>query len=468
MHTTSPPSLHVEPNRRGRRAARRPARARRARLFRHELRTLLAVAGPIIISQLGTIGMTTVDTLMVGPLGATALAAAAVGAAIHTTVLMVCTGVVLGMTPLVSQAFGAGDRAACRRVLVQGLWLALALSIPLAVISLAGGPLARLLDQDPAVAKLAGGYTIALALGAPPALLFMAVRQFLEGMGLSRPPMATTLGGLGLNALFNGALIYGIDGWIPAMGVVGSGWATTLVRWAMLLGILGYLAWNPELHPFRGVHWRPRAELLRRIARIGAPAGAQMGLEVGIFALAAVMMGWLGPVELAAHEVTLNIGATTFMVALGASMAGSIRVGHHIGARNRHGVRRAITGTYLLTLGFMGCCALLFVAAPDALVGLYTDDRAIIHLGASLLLIAALFQLFDGGQVAGINLLRGAADTRTPMLLAALGYWGVGLPVAYGLGFHTPLGPRGIWTGLALALGVVAVLMGRRVRRVLW
>lgn len=467
MHTTSPRPVRGGP-RRQRAAEHRPGHARRARLFRHELRTLFAVAGPIIISQLGTVGMTTVDTLMVGPLGATALAAAAVGAAIHTTVLMVCTGVVLGMTPLVSQAFGGRDRERCRRVLVQGLWLAFGLSIPLAAVSLAGGPIARLLGQDAAVVGPAGRYMVALAFGAPPVLLFLAVRQFLEGMGLARPPMFMTLTGLALNVVANGALIYGVDGWIPAMGVVGSGWATTLVRWAMLFGILGYLMWNPELHPFAGVRWRPERDLLRRITRIGAPVGAQMGLEVGTFALAAVMMGWLGPVELAAHQVTINIAATTFMVALGASLAGSIRVGHHIGARNPHGVRRAVAGTYLLALGFMGCCALLFVAAPEPLIALYTDDSGIVGLGASLLLLAALFQVFDGGQVAGINLLRGAGDTRVPMLVAVFGYWGVGLPVAYGLGFHTPLGPQGIWIGLALSLGVVAVLLVRRVQRVLW
>lgn len=447
---------------------RAPGRARRVRLFLHEAERLLRVAGPIVVSQLGAVGMNTIDTLMVGPLGATPLAAAAFSGAVHNTALWICTGVVMGMSPLVSQAFGAGDHERCRRVLVQGLWLAVAASAPLVWICLEGGAAARLLGQDPAVAALADGYLFAIAFGATPMLLFMALRQYLEGMGLTRAPMVITLVGLALNGLFNWPLIYGVDGWIPALGVVGSGWATTLVRWAMLAATLAYLARHPRIRPFAGVRWRPDGALLRRIAFIGAPIGAQLGLEVGLFAFAAVMMGWFGPVELAAHQITINIATTTFMVALGVSMAGSIRVGQHIGAGTARGARRAVLATYTLAVAFMALCALLFVTAPAGLIGLYSSDPELVRLGSTLLLFAAAFQLFDGGQVAGISVLRGAADTRVPMLIAALGYWVVGLPAAYLLGFHAGLGARGIWTGLAASLGVVAVLMAFRVRRVLW
>ncbi|MBI4545848.1 MAG: MATE family efflux transporter [Gemmatimonadetes bacterium] len=445
-----------------------PGRSRRRRLFLHELTGLLALAGPIIVSQLGTVGMTTVDTLMVGPLGATPLAAAAVGSAIHTTALWVCSGVILGMAPLVSQAFGAGRPDECRRVLVHGAWLALILSLPLIALCLLGQDVALLLRQKPDVARLAGGYLRALAAGVPPALLFMALRQYLEGMGMARPTMVMTLLGLGVNVLGNWAFIYGVDGWIPAMGVVGSGWATTLVRWTMLLAMAAYLLGRPALRGFAGVHWRPVPALLARITRIGAPIAGQLGVEVGLFAFAAIMMGWFGATQLAAHQVTINIAATTFMVALGASLAGSIRVGQHIGAGSRRAVRRAVFATYLLSMSFMGVCALLFVTLPQELIGLYTSDPGVVALGSTLLLFAALFQLFDGAQVAGICVLRGAADTRGPMLIAAGGYWAIGLPTAYLLGFRTPLGPSGIWAGLSVALGAVAVLLAARVRGVLW
>ena len=436
-------------------------------LFLHELRALLWIAGPIVVSQLGQVGMSTTDTVMVGPLGAVALAAVGLGSALHVAALMVFTGTVLGMGPLVSQAYGAGDREACRRTLVQGLWLALALSVPMAWFSLEGEAIALALGQDPRVAGLLGEYMAAMAWGVPPVLLFMAFRQYLEGMGRTGPPMVITLLGLAVNVAGNQAFIHGAGEWIPALGAVGSGWATTLVRWTMLAAMLGYLLAAPGLHPFRGVRWRPCADQLRTIAAIGLPIGAQLGFEVGLFSFAAVMMGWFGALELAAHQVTINIATTTFMVGLGVSLAGSIRVGQHVGAGRRRGAHRAALGTYTLAVGFMALCALLFLGIPEALVGLYTRDPEIIRLGSSLLLVAALFQIFDGGQVAGLCALRGAADTRVPMLVTALGYWLVGLPAAYLLGFHTPLGPTGVWLGLSLALAVVAVLLALRVRRVL-
>ncbi|HEY0037878.1 MAG TPA: MATE family efflux transporter [Longimicrobium sp.] len=447
----------------------RPAGRRRSRrLFLHEVRALAWVAGPIVVSQLGGIAMNTTDTVMVGRLGATALAAAGLASAVQMALTVMCNGVVMGMLPLVSQAFGRGDREECRRVLVQGLWLAAALAVPATLISLSGRPLALLLGQEAEVAALAGSYLQALAAGVLPLMLFMAFRQYLEGMGVTRAAMWMTFVGIALNVLGNWVLIWGVPGVVPALGVVGSGIATSGVRWAMLAGMLAYVLRDPALHPFRGVSLRPAAERLRRIVGLGAPVGAQLGAEVGIFAFATVMMGWLGAIPLAAHQVTISVASTTYMVPLGASIAGSIRVGQHVGAGNRRGVHRAALATYLVALSFMAVCALLFIAAPRAVIGLYTSDARIVPVATTLLFLAALFQIFDGAQAAGICVLRGAADTRIPMWITLLGYWGVGFPVAYVLGFHTPLAHVGIWTGLVASLAVVALLMGLRVRRVLW
>ncbi|HLU25854.1 MAG TPA: MATE family efflux transporter [Longimicrobiales bacterium] len=443
-------------------------RGRALRLTGHEARRILALAGPIVLSQLGTVGMNTTDTLMVGPLGATALAAAGLGAAIHMFLVVVSSGTVMGMLPLVSQAFGAGEEGTCRKVLIQGLWLAVALSVPVGLISLEGEAIALALGQEGTVAALAGGYMMALAPGVPAALLFTAFRQYLEGMGKPLPATVLTLAALVLNVFLNYAFIYGVEGWIPAMGVVGSGWATTGVRWFMLLGMVAYVVAHPRLRPFRDGGVRPRPAVIRQITVLGAPIGAQGGLEVGLFSLAAVMMGWIGPAQLAAHQVTINLASTTFMVALGVGMAGSIRVGQHIGARRPRAARRAAAGTYLMALGFMGMCALLFVSAPGTLIGLYTGDPEILAIGATLLLVAAAFQLFDGAQVAGATILRGAADTYIPMLVAAFGYWCIGIPASYVLGFHTRLGAVGVWVGLCIGLAVVALLLAWRVRQVLW
>lgn len=350
-------------------------------------------------------------------------------------------------------------------MLVQGLWLAAALAIPGTLLSVSGRRVSLLLGQAPEVALLAGDYLTALAPGVLPLLLFMAFRQYLEGMGVSRPAMWLSFVGVTLNVMGNWVLIWGVDGVVRPLGVVGSGIATSAVRWVMLAGMVVYVL---RVHPVRGVSLRPVLARLRRITGLGVPVGAQLGAEVGIFALSAVMMGWLGPVPLAAHQVTINVASTTYMVPLGASIAGSVRVGQHVGAGNARRVHRAALATYLVALSFMGACALLFVAWPEAVVGLYTDDPRIVTMASTLLLLAALFQLFDGAQAAGICVLRGAADTRIPMWITLLGYWGVGFPVAYWLGFHTPLAHVGIWTGLVASLAVVAVMMALRVRWVLW
>jgi len=258
-----------------------------------------------------------------------------------------------------------------------------------------------------------------------------------------------------------------VDGWVEPMGVIGSGWSTTVVRWAMLTAMAVYLFRHPDLHPFRGIHWAPARALMRRIVAIGAPAGAQIGLEVGLFSFAAVMMGWFGALELGTHQVTISIVSTTFMVALGVSLAGSIRVGQHVGAGNPQGVWRATLLTYLLALVSMAIFALIFLTVPEALLGLFSRDPEIIALGRKLLFMAALFQLFDGAQVAGFCVLRGASDTRVPMVLAALSYWVIGVPAAYLLAFTLGVGPVGIWGGLCVALAAASLMLLQRVRRVL-
>ncbi|MGH7476713.1 MAG: MATE family efflux transporter [Longimicrobiales bacterium] len=437
--------------------------------FGSELRRLLRLAGPIVVSQLAAVGMNTADTIMVGPLGPVALAAVGVGSAIHVFLVLLFSGVLVGISPLVSHAFGRGDATECRQVMIQGLWLAVLLSIPVAIVSYYGGWVARVLGQDAAVAALAGEYTRALAPGVTPFFLFFALRTFLEAMGIARPSMAFAFLGLAVNILFNWLLIYGVDGVIPALGAAGTGWATTIVRWSMLAAILGYVLLRRELRAFAAPRRVPDRQRIADITRVGTPIGAQLALEVGLFAFAAIMMGWLGPVELAAHQVTINLAATTFMVALGTSQAGSILVGQHIGAARPDAVGRAVAATYTVAVGAMAIFAVLFVVAPGFLIGLYTPNEAIVDVATRLLLIAAAFQVFDGAQVAGISVLRGAADTRVPMNIAAIGYWGVGVPVAYLLAFALPVGygPVGIWIGLSIALAVVAVLLGFRVRGML-
>jgi multidrug resistance protein, MATE family len=472
MHTLARPDTRGAPGP----AAARPGRRRRTLLLAHELRALLRIAGPIIVGQLGGVAMYTTDTIMVGPLGAQALAAAGLGNALNMAALMVCTGTLMGMSPLVSQAFGAGKRAECRRVAVQGLWLALLLTVPMTLLCFFGLPLARALGQPEGVSRLAGGYLFAIAWGMLPMLGFMALRQYLDAMGRTRPAMTMTFIGVAVNVLGNYLLIYGFEvrlpllgTWtVPAGGLVGSGWSTTLVRWAMLFAMAAYVLRSPALNPFRDARAAPDGGELRRMLRIGGPIGGQMGAEVGVFCLAVILMGWISPVAQAAHQVAINIASATFMVALGTSLAGSIRVGQHVGAGSRRGVHRAVLSTYAVATAFMGACALVFLTAPRWILGFYTHDPEIISVGLGLMAMAAAFQVFDGAQVAGLCALRGAADTRIPMWITVLAYWVIGAPAAYLLGFHTSLGPQGVWMGLVISLIVAALLLGWRVRRVLW
>lgn len=458
MQTAAPPSTVV---------GGQPSPDRRA-LYASDARTLIRLAGPIVLSQIGAVGMHTTDTIMVGPLGAEALAAIGLAGAIHWGLIVVTMGILFGMSPLVAQAYGRGDRESCRRVLVQGLWLAAALSVPVFLLSLHGERIALMLGQDAGLAVIVGQYLRALAWGILPMLFFVAVRQFLEGMGMTRPAMVITFIGLAVNFVANGMFIYGAGGWVEPMGAVGSGWATTAVRWAMLAAMAIFILRHPDLHPFRGTRPDPERGLLLEIVRIGVPTGVQGAMEVCFFGFGAVMMGWFGPAELGTHQVTINIAASTFMVALGVSLAGSILVGQRIGAEDVHGTRRAVILTYLLAGSSMALFAVAFVTIPRTILGLYTHDPDVIELGVSLLFMAALFQIFDGTQVAGVNVLRGAADTRIPMFLSGFAYWMVGAPSAYFLAFHTSMGPVGVWAGMVIGLAAVSIVMGIRAWLIHW
>ncbi len=427
------------------------------------------LAGPIVLSQLGAVAMGTMDVVMVGQrLGPEAVAAAGLGNGIVWFGLTLAMGTLAGMGPLVSQAFGAGRRETCREVLVQGLWLALLLSLPALALTVSGGAVVRALGQPAVLVGQTTAFMRALAPGIVPFLLYVALRNYLEGMGRPQAATVVTVLGIGLNYIGNRVLISGVPGLVPPLGLTGSGLTTSTVRWLMLAALAGYALSRPDLHPFEGVSRRANRRGLGEIVRIGLPAAVTQGAEVGIFVIALVMMGWIGVTAQSAHTVVISIASATFMVGLGVSIAGSIRVGQLLGADDPDGARRAVVLTYIGSVGLMGLCGVLFLSLPGPLLGFYTAEPEVLRVGAQLLALAALFQIFDGAQVAGAQVLRGAADTKVPMLLALVAYWGVGLPVGYGLAFSFGLGAVGIWIGLTAALMVAAVLLGFRVRRTLW
>jgi MATE family multidrug resistance protein len=342
--------------------------------------------------------------------------------------------------------------------------LAVLLCAPLALVLWHIRGLLDLLGQQPAVAARSAAYIRAVVPGLPAFLLYATLRRTLQAMSLMRPAVVAMIIANVANVLGNYALIYGHWG-APALGVVGSGIATSISRWVMLLAII--VAARHILRPYTGqlVRLPFRLRSLLQPLRIGLPIGVQSSLEIWMFTAVALMMGHLGARELAAHQISLNLAAIAFMVPLGLSGAASTRVGNAIGRRDMPSARRAALVCLLLGGGVMTISALAFWLIPGILSRLYTPDTAVIALASMLLPIAALFQVFDGLQVVGSGVLRGAADTRAPAAMALVGFWLIGLPLAYLLAFRAGAGPRGLWLGLTLGLASVAILILVRVVR---
>ena len=428
-----------------------------------ELRLLLALAGPLILAQLAGTSMGFVDTLMVGRLGDVALAGIALGNTLYFFVLLLLTGVVLAVGPTVSQAHGAGDEEGVARAARQGLWLALGGTLLALPLFWNAEALLRLMGQPAETAALAGAYIRAVSWGFLPALGLTALRGLLEGLSNPRPIMFIALAGVGLNVAANDVLMFGRLGF-PALGLIGTGYATTFVSWLMFA--LAGLYVHITLGGYR-IFSRlrtPDPRTLRELFTVGWPIGLTLGFEVGLFSVTALLMGLLGATELAAHQIALQTASLTFMVPLGLSIALSVRVGQAAGRGDAAGVRRAGGVGIGLSGAFMVLTALAFWTLPRAIVGLYIDVRdpanaTLVALAVTYLGVAAMFQVFDGLQVSASGALRGLKDTRTPMLISLFSYWGVGLGVGVWLAFGLGWGGRGLWLGLVAGLGAAALLL---------
>jgi MATE family multidrug resistance protein len=426
--------------------------------FRIELAAATRLAAPVAASQLGIMLMGVVDTMMLGHLSAQALAAGALGNVATIVLMMLGYGILSALDPLVSQAHGAGDAATLGGHLQRGLVLAAAITVPFILLLLDVEPLLRALGQPAGVSREAANYVRGILWGGLPYFLFVALRQTLQAMSDVRPAaVAIALGNL-CNLILNWILIFGHLG-APALGVRGSALSTSLARWAMFLYLL--IAARRRLAPY----WRGftaeatawRAYLL--MLRIGLPIGVHNTVELGIFALGAVLIGQIGITALAGHQIAINLASLSFMVPLGISGAAATRVGNAIGRGDLPGARRAAAACLLLGAGAMACFAVLFATLAVPLGHLFTQDRAVIAVVAALLPIAAMFQVFDGIQVVAAGVLRGAADTTFPALMALIGYWALALPVGWVLAFRAGLGARGLWWGFVVGLTVVAILL---------
>ena len=427
-----------------------------------ELAAAARLAAPVAFVQLGSMLMGVVDTIMLGHLSAQALAAGALGHIATILFLMTCAGILTALDPLVAQAHGAGDDRAISAHLQRGIVLALAMAVPLAFVFWDIRELLRLLGQPAEVLDDAAAYVRAILWGTPAFFLFFAFRQPLQAMHVVRPAaMAIVIGNL-VNAAANWILIFGHLG-APALGPAGSAYATSLSRWVMFFYLV--YASRRTLAPYWEGFTAEAVSVRRhlRLLRIGIPIGALNAIEMGLFVGVALLMGKMGVEALGGHHIAINLASLSFMVPLGISGAAAARVGNAIGRQDMPGARRSAAACLLLGMGVMVFFALLYGLLPGPLARLYTSDAAVIAMASTLLPIAAVFQVLDGAQVVAAGVLRGAADTTFPAVMAILGFWGIGFPFSWYLGFRAGWGPAGLWWGFTAGLAAVTLLYGLRI-----
>lgn len=435
--------------------------------LRREAAATARLAGPIIGGQLAMTGLAFIDTVMAGKLSAADLAAVAIGGSFWSATGLFFLGVLMALPPSVAQLAGAGRTRRVGFLLRQGIWLGLGLSVIAVAVVLEPRWLLAAFDVQAELIPIVAGYLGAISWGIPAWFAYLALRFFCEGMGDTRPVLYFGLVGLPVNAVGDYVLMYGELGF-PALGAVGCGYATALVWWAQLAGIVLYVATRQRyrrLHLFARLEpprWKPIAEL----ARVGLPIGVAIFVEASLFAVAALVIGSLGTLAVAGHQVALNFVAVTFMVPLGISMAATVRVGHAAGRRDPDGVRRAAWTGVALAMAVQVFNALVMVALPRQIAGLYTSDPRVIAAAAELLLLAAVFQLSDGLQASAAGALRGLKETKAPMAITVIAYWMLGFPLGYGLAIGRGAGAPGMWVGMIAGLTVAALLLAARLWQV--
>jgi MATE family multidrug resistance protein len=439
-----------------------------------EIRSTLALAMPLVLTNVAQTGMTATDVLMMGHLGPDAVAAGALGANLYFALLIFGIGVMSATAPLVAAERGRNRFAVreVRRTVRQGLWAAVSVSVPAWIVLWHGEAILLLMRQDPALAAAAGGYLRTLLWSFLPFQAYLVLRSFLAAMERPMWALAAVVLGLVSNALLNWVLIFGHLG-LPALGLPGSGIATFLATCLMVLALVAVILRDRRFRRYRlfGRWWRADWPRFVEFWRLGLPIGLTLAFEVTIFNAAVFLMGLFGAAALAAHSIAIQIASLTFMVPLGFSQAVTVRVGRAYGARDVEAISRAGWAAFALGVGFMVLTAITMLAVPRLLIGAFIDLSApasapVIEFAVIFLALAALFQVADGAQVMGAGMLRGLHDTRIPMIYAAIGYWGLGLPLGVLLAFWGGLQGVGLWIGLAVGLAIVAVLMvGRWLRR---
>ncbi|HEY9853267.1 MAG TPA: MATE family efflux transporter [Leptolyngbyaceae cyanobacterium] len=437
-----------------------------------EAKACLVLAIPLAAAQLAQASTNFFDTVMMGWLGSQTIAAGALGAMAFATLILICTGIITAVGAIAALTFGAGDFDRLSRLTSQGIWLSIALSLPSMLLVWYFSPILILLGQEPTNVALADTYLKAIVWGFPAALIFAVFRNVVSALNRPRPIMVIIIVGVLLNIFGNYVLMFGKFG-LPAFGLAGIGWSSTISLWVTLAAIIGFIQFDKELkayHLFRHLH-QFDSLIFWEIIHTGWPIGVLLGVEIGLFALTALLMGYLGTVTLAAHQIALQTAAMTYMVPVGISAATTIRVGQLLGRNDPISARLAGYVGIGISAIFMAIMALIFWTHPDKIVSLYLDVKnpdnfKVVELAISLLGIATMFQIFDGIQVTAAGALRGLKDTRIPMFIGIFSYWCVGLFSGYILGLRLGWGGMGLWLGLVFGLAFAAVILTWRFHRV--
>jgi MATE family multidrug resistance protein len=435
-------------------------------LYRKEFKELVIVAVPLVLAQVAQNTISFVDTVMVGRLGKEALAGIAIGSTLFQFILIVLSGVIIGVSPIVSQATGAKDDDLCGRATRQGLWMGVLLFTPAFLLYRNAYPILIWLNQSPETALASSEYLKAISWGLLPALWVMGLRGLLEGKSNTKPIMIISLFGVALNVFANDALMFGHYG-LPALGLVGTGYASSLVYFAVFIVLAIYVSHQySDLHIFSKLR-RPDFSTFLEVARVGGPIGMTLAFEAGMFGAAAFAMGTIGETQLAAHHIALQTASISFMIPLGLAIATSVRVGQAIGAGSPRRAEIAGHAGMLLCIGAMSFSGLIFWLIPLPIIGMYIDvnveaNASVVAYAISFLALAALFQVVDGLQVAASGSLRGIKDTKAAMVLSLVSYWLVGCVVGAYLCFGVKLEGVGLWIGMTTGLATAAVLLTLR------
>jgi MATE family multidrug resistance protein len=428
--------------------------------IKEHFKVTFALAYPVMISQLGQVSVGVADSMMVGRLGALPLAASSLANSIFFVILMFGMGISMGITPLVSIAEGKGKAKRISRLFGHGLWINIITALALTGVVLGLSKGLHFLGQPEEVVALTIPYLLVITASLFPFMIFQTFKQFAEGLSQTKQAMYITIFCNVINVFLNWVLIWGMFG-APELGLMGAGWATLISRILMPI-MMGFYILRSDRYGIYALSLKLKKASLpifSRILNIGIPTGFQFIFEVSAFSAAAIMMGWIGVNALAGHQIALNLASISYMMAAGLSTAGMIRVSNLMGRGNLKGMREAGMVVFGMVLIFMFTAAMIFVLFRMYLPTLYIEDPEVISMAASLLIIAALFQLSDGAQVAGLGVLRGMEDVKVPTLVTLVAYWVIGLPLGYFLAFELGMAEKGIWYGLLIGLSITAVLL---------